>query len=71
MIDKSRTRQVSYLRNVDRSSIEPPTPSEVRRMCDKIQGGWTESERSRRLVRKLCPWHMPVIKTADLAPTGD
>jgi len=71
MIDKSRTRQVSYLRNADRSSVEPPTPTDVRRMCAKIQRGWTEIERSKRSVQKLCPWHMPVIKTADLAPTSD
>ena len=31
MIAKSRTRQVSHLRNADRPSVEPPTPMELRR----------------------------------------
>ena len=71
MIAKTRTRQVSHLQNASRSSVEPPTPMEVRRMCATIRRGWTESERLKRSIWTLCPWHMPVIKTADMAPTSD
>ena len=71
MIATSRTRQISHLRNADRPSVEPPTPTELRRRCAEIRSSWTESELSKRSVWKLCPWYAPMIKTADLALTSD
>jgi hypothetical protein len=71
MIAKSISRRASNLPKANRSSVEPPTPMELRRRCEDIRRGWTESERSKRSVQKLCPWLAPVIKVSELATTSD
>lgn len=43
-----------------------PTRDEVRRACQKIQRGWTTTERNKRLVTRLPGWLPPLIRTQEL-----
>jgi hypothetical protein len=46
-----------------------PSPAAIRKACERIQAGWTESERQKRRVGPDTAAETPVIKLEDLAAT--
>jgi hypothetical protein len=64
---KGKSRQIQEWRPGD------PTPLDIRRQCEQIQAGWTDSERSKR--SRMMPgapsshrdlWEVPLVKTAEV-----